>query len=300
MRPKRYCAPQVDCLEQRLTLSTAHLSLDLAPSASYLRLFVHVSTAPLAPKPAAPVAVPKPAAPVAVPKPVLPVAVPKAPAAVTPPTKPAAPVSIPKAPVPTPISTAPVTPPPVLDAFVNLGTGPYPEASLITSGGAQPWFDSTRIAALFGGQQPSAQQQAAFDSTVMQRIEQTFSNSGIHVSLTDTPGTSAPHTLSLVSHSTASILPTAIGMTDVGTNGFSFIDQEAPYAQTLDQFEWIVAHNISHELMLSFGVGENYDTTGNYVDARNVTLSMMISPSSTFSPAAAAAINQALAEARSN
>ena len=43
-------------------------------------------------------------------------------------------------------------------------------------------------------------------------------------------------------------------MTQIGASGFSFIDQEAKSAQSLDQLEWIVAHNISHELMLSFGV----------------------------------------------
>ena len=45
-------------------------------------------------------------------------------------------------------------------------------------------------------------------------------------------------------------------MTQVGGNGFSFIDQIAPSAHSLDQLEWIVAHNISHELMLAFGVPE--------------------------------------------
>ena len=53
--------------------------------------------------------------------------------------------------------------------------------------------------------------------------------------------------------------------------------------------------NISHELMLAFGVPENYDTTGNFVDARTANWAMMVSPSSTFSPAAAQALDQALA-----
>ena len=88
-------------------------------------------------------------------------------------------------------------------------------------------------------------------------------------------------------------------MTDLGKNGFSFIDNEAKSSQNLDQLEWIVAHNLSHELMLSFGVGENYDQTGNYIDARNANWSMMTNPDSTFSAAAAAAINAALAAADS-
>ena len=83
-------------------------------------------------------------------------------------------------------------------------------------------------------------------------------------------------------------------MTQLGASGFSFIDQEAKSAQSLDQLEWIVAHNISHELMLSFGVGENYDQTGNYIDARNANWSMMVDPNATFSQAAAQALNSAM------
>ncbi|MCA1684814.1 MAG: PEP-CTERM sorting domain-containing protein, partial [Planctomycetia bacterium] len=83
--------------------------------------------------------------------------------------------------------------------------------------------------------------------------------------------------------------------TYVGGNGFSFIDQQAPAAQSLDQLEWIAAHNIAHELMLAFGVGENYDKSGNFIDARNAQWSMMTSPTARFSDDAAQALNQALA-----
>ncbi len=128
-----------------------------------------------------------------------------------------------------------------------------------------------------------------------QRVEQTFSQSGVSVTLTDNPNVSALHTLSLVSNTASASLSSAIGMTQVGASGFSFIDKIAPSAQSVDQLEWIVAHNISHELMLAFGVPENYDQTGTYVDSKVASWSMMVSPSSTFSPAAAAAITQALA-----
>ena len=84
-------------------------------------------------------------------------------------------------------------------------------------------------------------------------------------------------------------------MTQIGGSGFSFVDQEAKSAQTLDQLEWIVAHNISHELMLSFGVGENYDQTGNYIDARNANWAMMVDPNASFSQAASQALQAALA-----
>jgi hypothetical protein len=129
----------------------------------------------------------------------------------------------------------------------------------------------------------------------MQRVQQSFSQSGVSVTLTDNPNVSALHTISVVSNTTSASLPSAIGMTQVGGNGFNFIDVSAKSAQTLDQLEWIVAHNISHELMLAFGVPEKYDTTGNYLDAKMASYSMMVNPNATFSAAAAQAITQALA-----
>jgi hypothetical protein len=187
-----------------------------------------------------------------------------------------------------PTSTGPV------DGYINVGTGPYLQASTITTGGAQPWYQSSQIASLFGGQ-PTAQQIQSFDNTILQRVQQTFSQSGVSVSLTENPNVAALHTISLVSNTASASLGSAIGMTQVGHSGFSFIDQIAPSAQSLDQLEWIVAHNISHEMMLAFGVPENYDQTGNYVDSKMANWSMMVSSASTFSPAAAQAISQALA-----
>jgi hypothetical protein len=182
-----------------------------------------------------------------------------------------------------------------VDGYINLGVGPYPAQGSITTGNAQPWYDSPQITSLFGGQQPTAQQQQSFDAIVLQRVQQSFSQSGVSVTLTDNPSVPALHTVSLVSNTTSASLPSAIGMTQVGGNGFSFINVSAPSAQTLDQLEWLVAHNISHELMLAFGVPENYDTTGNYLDAKMASFSMMVNPNATFSPAAAQALTQALA-----
>jgi hypothetical protein len=196
-------------------------------------------------------------------------------------------------PPPPPVSTAPASSGPV-DAFINLGSGPYPLTGSITTGSAQPWYDSSQVTSLFGGQ-PTAQQVQSFDSAILQRVEQTFSLSGVPVTLTNNPTVTALHTLSLVSNTASASLGSAIGMTQVGASGFSFIDKIAPSAQSVDQLEWIVAHNISHELMLAFGVPENYDQTGTYVDSKVASWSMMVSPSATFSPAAAAAITQALA-----
>ena len=181
----------------------------------------------------------------------------------------------------------------VANANLNLGSGPYPLESTITTGNAQPWYNSSQIASFFGGQ-PSAQQVASFDNVVMQQVAQTFQQSGVPIALTLNSTDPAAHTLSLVSNTTSNTTPGVIGMTQIGASGFSFIDQEAQFAQTLNQLEWIVAHNISHELMLAFGVGENYDQTGNYIDARNANWAMMVDPNATFSQAAAQALQAAL------
>jgi hypothetical protein len=191
------------------------------------------------------------------------------------------------------ISTTPTASSTPVQAFINVGNGPYPLAAAITAGGAQPWYNSSQLTSLFGGQ-PTAQQIQSFDNAILQRVQQTFSQSGISVSLTENPSVSALHTISLVSNTASSTLPSAIGMTQVGSNGFSFVDQIAPSAQSLNQLEWIVAHNISHELMLAFGVPENYDTTGNFIDSKVANWAMMVNPNSTFSSAAAQAIIQAL------
>ena len=182
---------------------------------------------------------------------------------------------------PSPTVAAPLAASPV-QAFINVGSGPFPQAAAITTGGASPWYNSTQLTNLFGGQ-PTAQQIQSFDNAILQRVQQTFSQSGISVSLTENPNTPALHTISLVSNTASATLPNAIGMTQVGGNGFSFIDQIAPSTQSLDQLEWIAAHNISHELMLAFGVPENYDKTGTFIDSKIANWAMMVNPTdSTF------------------
>jgi hypothetical protein len=241
---------------------------------------------------------------------VAPPATPAAPPATpaSPPTVQAAPIQPTMAPTQSLIANVPVAQPvqafaaaaPALststgavDAFINLGNGPYPLANSITTGGAQAWYNSSQVTSLFGGQ-PTAQQIQSFDNAILSRVQQTFSQSGVGVTLTDNPTVPAVHTLSLVSNTSSASLSSAIGMTQVGASGFSFIDHSASSAQSVDQLEWIVAHNISHELMLAFGVPENYDQSGNYIDSKLASWAMMVSPTSTFSPAAAAALNQAL------
>jgi hypothetical protein len=190
-------------------------------------------------------------------------------------------------PASTPATTAPAsTPAPsTYDALINFGNGGFLNTSSLTNGSPQAWYDSSKISGLFGGQ-PNAQQIASFDSTVLQRVQQTFTLSGVPVTLTDNPNASAAHMLSVVSNAVNPSMTNAIGMTDVGGNGFHFIDNSAPYARSVDQLEWIVAHNLAHELMLSFGVPEVHDQTGQYIDSTTGQMSMFLNPNATFSTGA--------------
>jgi hypothetical protein len=178
---------------------------------------------------------------------------------------------------------------PTYDAFINLGSGPYPNSGSLTTGNPQSWYLSSSVDRLFGGM-PNLQQQTAFDNTVLQRVQQTFALSGVPVSLTDDPNAKAAHTLSVVSETTNPTLPNALGMTYLGGNGFHYIENSANAAHSVDQLEWIVAHNLAHELMLAFNVPENYDKTGQFIDARDASWSMITNPDSTFSPAAVTAL----------
>jgi hypothetical protein len=176
-----------------------------------------------------------------------------------------------------------------VDGFINLGAGPFPAADTLATGNPQPWYNSPGVIQLFGGV-PNAQQQANFASTVLQRVEQTYQLSNVPVKLSTDPNVPAAHTLSVVSNTSSNMLGEALGMTYVGGDGLSFIDQSAKSAQSVDQLEWIVAHNVSHELMLAFGVGENHDKSGNFIDAPTANLAMMLDPNATFSQSAAAAL----------
>lgn len=186
------------------------------------------------------------------------------------------------APVPTFVS---VSSPTTYDASINFGGGLYLNAGSLTSGNPQAWNASSGVANLFGGQ-PNAQQVASFDAIVLQRVQQTFQLGGVPVSITDDPNAQAAHTLSVVSHAVNPSIPGAIGMTNVGGNGFHFIDNSAHYARSVDQLEWIVAHNVAHELMLAFGVPEIHDQTGHSIDSTIGQMSMFLNPTATFSPGA--------------
>ena len=186
-----------------------------------------------------------------------------------------------------PSPSVPAASPSTYDAFINLGSGPYPNSGSLTAGNPQPWYMGSQVDRLLGGV-PSSQQIAAFDATVMQRVQQTFNLSGVPISLTDDPNAQAAHTLSVVSQASNPTVSNALGMTYVGGNGFQYIDTAANSAKSVDQLEWIVAHNLAHELMLAFSVPEVHDQSGQFIDARNADLSMMLNPGATFSPGAVA------------
>jgi len=197
----------------------------------------------------------------------------------------------------TPPSVATVAPPAPIpaarastalaDAFVNLGIGPYAEAETLTIGGAQPWYTSPVVGRLFGGQ-PDEYQRAEFTSAVLQHVEQTFRLSGLSTRLTADPTTPAAHTLSVVANTSHGPIPNAIGVAYVGGDGFSFIDK-LHSAQSVDELEWAVAHNVAHELMHSYG-GEHYLQLGNFVDAASAPWSLLIDPQATFSQDAVEAL----------
>lgn len=187
-------------------------------------------------------------------------------------------------------STSPSTP--SVNAFINLGSANYAEASNLTTGNPQAWYNSPAVVSAFGGT-PSAAQQASFVQNVLSDVQKTFQNSGVNLSLTTDPTVPAQHMLSVVSGASFPSNTGAIGITTVGGNGFGFIDKLA-YATSPDQLAWAVAHNVSHELMHAIGVGSHPDTTGNYLDAATANWSMLIDPNTRFSPQAVQLMQAAL------
>ncbi len=183
-------------------------------------------------------------------------------------------------------SSAPVIPTSApADAFIDLGDGPYSNAKVLTTGGAQPWYNSTTAINAFGGL-PSTEQRSSFDQLVLSRVEQTFQLSGMSPTFTLDPNASALHTVSVVSNTQNGSDSNAIGMTEVGGDGFGYIDKLASLKLNVDQLAWAVAHNVSHELMHAFGVGTHPDSTGEYLDSASASLAMLTDPNTTFSPTA--------------
>ena len=171
-----------------------------------------------------------------------------------------------------------------VDAFINFGNGTYSEAQSLTTGSAQAWYQSPSVQAVYHGT-PTADQQAAFRSEVLQVVQNTYHQSGLNVSLTTDPTQNYAHTMSVVSGASYSGNSQAIGITDVGNDGFSFIDKFG-MAKTPDELAMAIGHNVAHELMHAFGIAAHPDQTGTYLDAASANWSTLTSAQTTFSPQA--------------
>ena len=171
-----------------------------------------------------------------------------------------------------------------VDAFINFGNGPYSESQSLTTGSPQTWYQSPSVQAVFHGT-PTAAQQSAFTSEVLQVAQSTYNQSGLNVSLTTDPNQNYAHTMSVVSGASYKGNSQAIGITDVGNDGFSFIDKFS-LAKTPDELATAIGHNVAHELMHAFGIATHPDQTGTYLDAPSANWSTLTSASTTFSPQA--------------
>ena len=162
-------------------------------------------------------------------------------------------------------------------------SGPFPTAAVgQTSGTAQPWYDSPSVITAFGSV-PDAQQQSSFVQTVLQDVHKTFQLSGMDPTITTNPNVSASHTLSVVSGLSYTPNSSAIGITDIGGNGYSFIDK-LDYASNPTDLAWAIAHNVSHELMHAFGIG--YHPDQGTTSMRPANWSSLIDPNFPFGPSA--------------
>ena len=172
-----------------------------------------------------------------------------------------------------------------VDAFINFGNGPYSEAQSLTTGNAQAWYQSAAVQSVYHGM-PTAAQQAAFQNEVLQTVQNTYNQSGLKVSLTTDPTQNYAHTMSVVSGTSYAANSGAIGITDVGNDGFSFIDK-FNLAKTPDELATAIGHNVAHELMHAFGISGHPDQTGTFLDAAAANWSTLTNAQTTFSPQAA-------------
>lgn len=175
------------------------------------------------------------------------------------------------------------------DALLNFGGSPYLEASSLTVGAPMPWYQSPAVTKFFGGGVPDSTQQNAFENKVLDVVQHTFALSNLYPTLTIDPNVTSNHTMSLVSGAGYGPNPNAIGITDVGHNGFGFVDKFS-YASSMDELATAVGKNMAHELMHAFGVGNHPDTTGSFIDTGTASWGMLTSADSTFSPSAASLI----------
>ena len=172
----------------------------------------------------------------------------------------------------------------VADAYINFSGANLSEASVLTTGTAQPWYLSPAVSQAYG-HTPSASEQASFASQVLADVNTTYALAGLSPNITIDPTVPANHEISVVSGLSYSGNAKAIGITDVGHDGFGFIDK-LQYANSPGELAWAVAHNVAHELMHAFGVAVHADQTGQYIDTASATWGLLTNPNATFSPAA--------------
>lgn len=169
------------------------------------------------------------------------------------------------------------------DALIRMDGGPFPGSSQLLTGQSQAWYQSPVVQSLYGGT-PNADQQRSFEQDVLQKVTQTYAQSGVNVNLTLDPNVSAAHTISVVSGASYGALQEAAGITAMNGDGFSFIDK-LNGAGSINDLEWAVAHNVAHELLHAFDV-PHHDTTGQYLDAAVANWDLMLDPNTKFSAAA--------------
>jgi hypothetical protein len=170
------------------------------------------------------------------------------------------------------------------DALLDMSAPPFEDERVLTQGGAQPWYQSPVVTNAFGGR-PTAEQQADFSRQVLERVEHTYMLSGLKPTLTLDPTVPTSHTLSVVSNTSYAANSEVIGIADVGGSGFSFIDKLGG-AKTVDELSWAVAHNVAHELLHAWGLGDHPDKSGAFLDTATASWSLLLDPNATFSPAA--------------
>lgn len=169
------------------------------------------------------------------------------------------------------------------DALIRMDSGPFPASADLVSGQPQAWYLSPVVQGVYGGT-PNLDQQKAFEQDVIQKVQQTYSQSGVNIQLTTDPNAGANKTISVVSGASFGQNGDAAGITEINGSGFSFVDK-LNNVHNVNDLEWAVARNVAHELMHSFGV-EHHDTTGAYLDSAVANWNMLLDPNTKFSQAA--------------
>lgn len=171
--------------------------------------------------------------------------------------------------------------------FINFGSSPYAEAASLVDGTPSPWYYSPAVTKVFGGV-PDEARRVDFEQTVLANVEDTFRLSGLDLNLSTTPESPASPMISVVSGVSYKDDKNGdiAGITYVNSSGFSFIDK-LNNAENPEQLALVLAHNVAHELMHTFGVYE-HTKTSEYLDGERGGWDLMTNPDTKFSPEAVA------------